>query len=103
MSPRGENQLDAMMEGDFLPHTSEKTLLNTPEPPTPPELEDVTSKAIDKIESIVLYAFHESPSYQQDNHFILRGYRGEFNSFKRCFDSLLYVHNETGKLWFVLL
>jgi hypothetical protein len=92
-------------EGDFLPRSSETTLLDTPEPWTPPESEDVASKAIDKIESrpIVLYAFHESPLYQQDNHYILRGYRGELNSFKRCLDSLLYVHNETGRLRFVLL
>lgn len=90
-------------EGNFLPRSSETTLLSTPGPRTPPELEDVASKAIDKIESIVLYAFHESPLYQQDNHYILRGYRGELNSFKRCLDSLLYVHNETGRLRVVLL
>ena len=91
-----------MKESDFLPDYSESTLVNTPEPGTPQELEDVASKAMDKTESIVLYAFHECPSYQQNNHYILGGYRGELNSFKRCFDSLWYVHNETGEHWFVL-
>lgn len=91
-----------MKESDFLPDDSESTLVNTPEPGTPQALEDAASKAIDKIEYIVLYAFHECPLYQRDNHYILRGYRGELNSFKRCFDSLWYVHNETGKPRFVL-
>jgi adiponectin receptor len=81
------------------PMSNETTLVNTPEIGTPSEdtsaVEDIASETIDKVES-VLRAFHEAPTYQQDNHFILRGYRGELNSFKRCFDSLWYVHNETG-------
>ena len=94
-------------ENEFLPDSSETTLLNTPESRTPqkssPSMEDVASNAIDRLESIVLYAFHESPLYQQDNHYILSGYRGELNSFKRCFDSLWYVHNETGSHMSVLV
>jgi adiponectin receptor len=82
-----------------FPSSNETTLVNTPESSTPEEetlaFKDITSKAIDKVNSL-LRAFHEAPTYQQDNHFIIRGYRGELNSFKRCFDSLWYVHNETG-------
>jgi hypothetical protein len=80
--------------------SGETTLVNTPEPQTPPESlieeENVATKAIRKVEEIVLYAFHESPMYQRDNHYILSGYRGELRSFKRCFGSLLYLHNESG-------
>lgn len=79
--------------------SNDTTLRNTPECSTPLNNESigekVTSKAIDKVDS-VLRSFHEAPSYQQDNHFIVSGYRGELNSFKRCFDSLWYLHNETG-------
>jgi hypothetical protein len=87
--------------------SAETTLVNTPESSSPgnttPEphsatLEDLASKAYHKIEEVVLYAFHEAPLYQQDNHFILNGYRGQLDSFKRCFDSLWYLHNETGML-----
>ena len=89
-----------MNEGDSLPDSSETTLVNTREPRPHQEssssIKDVASKAIDKIESIVLYAYHESPLYQQDNRFILSGYRGELNSFKRCLGSLWYLHNETS-------
>lgn len=81
--------------------STDTTVVNTPEPRTPQEskgtVDDVASKVIDKMESIVLYAFHESPAYQQDNHFILSGYRGELNSFQRCFRSIWYLHNETGE------
>lgn len=51
-------------------------------------------KATDRI---VLYAVHDVPFYQQDNRFILSGYRGELKSFKLCLGSLWYLHNETGK------
>jgi adiponectin receptor len=86
------------------PSSAESTLVNTPETPSPgPEtaestIEDFALKASHKVKSIVLYPFHEAPSYQQDNHFILSGYRPQFNSFKGCFHSLFYLHNETGTL-----
>jgi len=88
----------------FLSST-DTTAVNTPESHTPRQqssssskIEDVASQAIHKIESIILYAFDQAPPYQQDNHFIVRGYRGELNSFKRCFHSLWYLHNETGNV-----
>jgi len=57
---------------------------------------ELASKTLKKVESIVLYAFHQAPSYQQDNQYILSGYRGELNSVKRCIQSLWYLHNESG-------
>lgn len=81
--------------------STETTRVNSPESMNPREsksiVKDIASKAVDQIESIVLSAFHESPVYQQDNHYILSGYRGELQSFQRCFESLWYLHNETGR------
>lgn len=85
------------------PPSSDTTLVNTPRPSTPQNnvtstVEDMASKTIDKVEKAVLYAFDEAPTYQQDNHFILSGYRGELKSFKRCFNSIFSLHNETGTI-----
>lgn len=42
-----------------------------------------------------LCKFHELPIWQRDNDKILSGYVKETNSFKRCFKSLFYFHNES--------
>src|SRR5271170_2207993 len=87
------------------PRSADTTLVNTPRPSTPQDkdvlftAQDMASKTFDKVEKWVLFAFHEAPKYQQDNHFILNGYRGELNSFKRCFDSIFSLHNETGMVF----
>jgi adiponectin receptor len=90
-----------MTEESAAPSSAERTLVNTPEPRDTQEpkrkMEDVASKTIERIESITLYAFSESPVYQQDNHYILSGYRGELNSFKRCLWSIWYLHNESSE------
>jgi len=84
------------------PCSENTTLVNTPRPSTPKDkdvsstVEYIASKTIDNVDNWVLYTFHEAPKYQQDNHFILSGYRGELNSFKRCFNSIFSLHNETG-------
>ncbi|KAI0266105.1 HlyIII-domain-containing protein [Gloeopeniophorella convolvens] len=40
--------------------------------------------------------FKELPEWMKDNEFILTGYRGELNSWRRCFGSVFgYLHNET--------
>ena len=76
------------------------TLVNTPEcttdgEETPSKAEEMASEAVKKV---VLYAFGDAPLYQRDNHYILSGYRGELKSFQRCFESLFYLHNESGIL-----
>lgn len=82
------------------PDSAGTTLVNTPEmteteeDPTPAE--EMASKAIKRVKKAVLYTFGEAPPFQQDNHYILSGYRGELKSFKGCLDSLWYWHNETG-------
>ncbi|KAH0604348.1 uncharacterized protein H6S33_006725 [Morchella sextelata] len=52
--------------------------------------------AEEKIERAFTVMWDELPLWQQDNHYILSGYRPEFLSFKKCFISLGYLHNETG-------
>ncbi|KAJ2775309.1 hypothetical protein IWQ57_000473 [Coemansia nantahalensis] len=42
--------------------------------------------------------WEELPPWMRDNHFIRGGYRRPTNSFRKCFRSWLYVHNETGNI-----
>ena len=42
-----------------------------------------------------LLKFDQLPPWQQDNHFILTKYRPESNSYFKCFQSLLYLHNQS--------
>lgn len=47
--------------------------------------------------------YHELDEWQQDNHFIRYGYVKETNSYKKSFQSLFYIHNETGNIYSHLL
>ena len=44
---------------------------------------------------VFLLKYDELPPWQRDNHFILTKYRPESNSYFKCFQSLLYLHNES--------
>ena len=46
-----------------------------------------------------LRLWHQTPSWQQDNECILSGYRQATGSFKGCFESLGYIHNETVNIY----
>ncbi|CUM65796.1 uncharacterized protein PRCAT00003444001 [Priceomyces carsonii] len=50
-----------------------------------------------------LYFYHEIDPWQQDNHFIRSGYVKETGSFKECFKSLFYLHNESVNIYTHLL
>ncbi|KAF9963328.1 hypothetical protein BGZ65_004366 [Modicella reniformis] len=39
------------------------------------------------------------PQWMQDNPAILTGYRRATNSYRRCLQSLLFLHNETVNIW----
>lgn len=39
------------------------------------------------------------PGWQQDNEYILSGYRPQTESFIRCIKSLAYIHNETVNIY----
>jgi len=78
------------------PRTDTTTTLTNSHGEPLASVENVAKRTLHKIESLVLYAFHETPEYQRDNQYILTGYRGQLDSFKRCFHSIWYIHNETG-------
>ena len=46
-----------------------------------------------------LRIWDEIPSWQQDNEYILSGYRQATGSFKKSFESLGYIHNETVNIY----
>ena len=45
--------------------------------------------------AVFLLKYDELPPWQRDNQFILTKYRPESNSYFKCFQSLLYLHNES--------
>ncbi|CAG8439644.1 10898_t:CDS:2 [Ambispora gerdemannii] len=47
--------------------------------------------------------FADLPSWLQDNRDILRGYRRPTFSYIKCAKSLLYLHNETGTIAFIVI
>ena len=47
-----------------------------------------------------LLEYHEIPSWQQENEFILTGYRPTSGSVKVSLEALLYLNNETSKSFF---
>ncbi|CAG8453139.1 2690_t:CDS:10 [Ambispora leptoticha] len=47
--------------------------------------------------------FADLPSWLQDNHDILRGYRRPTFSYIKCAKSLFYLHNESGAVGFIVL
>lgn len=46
-----------------------------------------------------LYFYHELDEWQKDNHFIKSGYIKESKSFRECFHSLYYLHNESVNIY----
>jgi len=50
-----------------------------------------------------LHYYHELDEWQQDNHFIRSGYVRGTSSYKKCFQSLFYLHNETVNIYSHLL
>jgi len=46
-----------------------------------------------------LLFFHELEEWRKDNHWILSGYRVSDRSYWTSFDSLFFLHNETGNVY----
>ena len=62
-------------------------------------ISDVSTMSMAKAKQALTVAWSELPSWQQDNQYILSGYRPQSNSFKRSFKSLAYLHNETVNVY----
>lgn len=67
---------------------------------------DSVKKAADRIqegekeiERRLTVLWHDLPSWQQDNHYIVSGYRPASNSYRKSFKSLGYLHNETVNIY----
>lgn len=52
-----------------------------------------------RVENALLVLWDDLPSWQQDNQYILSGYRAASGSFKKSFASLGYIHNETVNIY----
>lgn len=59
-----------------------------------------TNKVIlDQTTTIRLKNWHELESWQQDNEFLLSGYRSASNSYRKSLASLSYIHNQTANIY----
>ena len=56
-----------------------------------------------KAEHQLTILWHEIEAWQQDNHYITRGYRPASNSYTKSASSLGYIHNETVNVYTHLL
>ncbi|KAK0643908.1 hypothetical protein B0T16DRAFT_392359 [Cercophora newfieldiana] len=64
-------------------------------------LKSLENEAVQVLDQLV--EIHNLPLWMQKEAHILRGYRPEFRSFRRCYHSLFYIHNETVNIWSHLL
>lgn len=64
---------------------------------------DIAVKAEKRIEAKLTVLWQEIEAWQQDNQFILSGYRPASNSYAKSFGSLGYLHNETVNIYTHLL
>lgn len=60
---------------------------------------DVVHDAEDKIKEALIVLWDDLPPWQQDNHYILSGYRPASGSFAKSFGSLQYLHNESVNIF----
>lgn len=61
--------------------------------------EERVTESVKETKEKLLVFYHELPEWQKDNQFIQSGYVKETLSFKKCWKSLLYLHNETGNIY----
>ncbi|GAB7362029.1 hypothetical protein MBLNU230_g2063t1 [Neophaeotheca triangularis] len=52
-----------------------------------------------EVEAALTVAWEDLPPWQRDNHYIYAGYRPASNSYRGCFNSLGYLHNETVNIY----
>jgi len=64
---------------------------------------DIAVKVEQKIEEKLTVLWNEVDTWQQDNHYIVSGYRPASNSYRKSAGSLFYLHNESVNIWTHLL
>jgi adiponectin receptor len=67
------------------------------------EVVETTKKVEKKIEKKLTYLWDEIDAWQQDNHYIISGYRPASNSYLASFKSIFHLHNETVNIYTHLL
>ena len=55
-------------------------------------------KKIDKTKPFI-GGWEDAHKFTQDNEYVIKGYRINFNSIKKTFKSLFMVHNESMNIW----
>jgi adiponectin receptor len=60
---------------------------------------ETTKTAEKNLSQKLTYLWHEIDPWQQDNHYIISGYRPASNSYIKSFSSLSYLHNETVNIY----
>jgi adiponectin receptor len=63
------------------------------------EVVNTTKQMEKKLETKLTYLWHEIDPWQQDNHYIISGYRPASNSYSASFSSLSYLHNESVNIY----
>lgn len=58
-----------------------------------------TKNVEEKIKESLTCLWNDLPAWQQDNHYILSGYRPASNSYFKSFASLSYLHNESVNIY----
>jgi adiponectin receptor len=64
---------------------------------------EATKEVERTVEDKLTILWHEINTWQQDNHYILSGYRPQSNSYRKSFKSLGYLHNESVNIYTHLL
>ena len=54
-------------------------------------------KTLDALQYVV--PFEDLPEWMQIDPYIRHGYRKQSSSFRKCYESLFYLHNETVNIW----
>ncbi len=81
----------------------------SPPPPTSPNTSTTnpllsTAQVLEeKLEHTLLVLWSDLPTWQRDNHYIVRGYRRASHSYIASLKSLGYLHNESVNIWTHLL
>lgn len=55
------------------------------------------NQAVEAFQRVVF--FEDLPEWMQSDPYIRQGYRQQLSSFKKCYESLFYLHNETVNIW----
>ncbi|OBT54733.1 hypothetical protein VE04_04979 [Pseudogymnoascus sp. 24MN13] len=66
---------------------------------TPDTITEKIIKAEGKVKDALVVLWDDLPSWQQDNHYIISGYRPASESFAKSFGSLGYLHNESVNIF----